>query len=131
MGKFRRQSRVRDGGRICADGRTKAWKFVLPLLLATFLVVCLIGGGLYYRSHQQSKRLTEKDSVVLTDFANSTGDPIFDDALKTALNVSLRQSPFVNVLPESRIAGSIRSAPPGGRAQVGEPTGSNPFEIGV
>jgi len=50
-------------------------------------VVLLVAGGLYYRSHQ-SKRLTEKDTIVLTDFANSTGDAVFDDTLKTALSVS-------------------------------------------
>jgi eukaryotic-like serine/threonine-protein kinase len=58
----------------------------------------------YYRSHRQSRRLTEKDTIVLADFTNSTGDAIFDDTLKTALNVSLRQSPFLNLLPDSEIA---------------------------
>src|SRR5208282_2301610 len=54
------------------------WKVAAPVLL----VVLLVAGGLYYRSHQQSKRLTEKDTIVLADFANSTGDAIFDDTLK-------------------------------------------------
>ena len=73
------------------------WKIAVPVLL----VALLVAGGLYYRSHQQSKRLTDKDTIVLADFANSTGDAIFDDTLKTALSVSLRQSPFLNVLPDS------------------------------
>jgi len=70
----------------------------------------LIGGGLYYyyRSHQRSKRLTGKDTIVLTDFANSTGDAIFDDTLKTALNVSLRQSPFLNVLSDSDVTKTLQ-----------------------
>ena len=63
---------------------------------------CSWRGGLYYRSHQQSKRLTDKDTIVLADFDNRTGDAIFDDTLKTALNVSLRQSPFLNVLSDSK-----------------------------
>ena len=71
------------------------WKIALPVLLA----VAVIGGGLYYRSHQQNKQLTEKDTIVVADFSNSTGDAVFDDTLKTALSVSLRQSPFLNVLP--------------------------------
>jgi eukaryotic-like serine/threonine-protein kinase len=71
------------------------------------LFAALIGGGLYCRSHQ-SKRLTEKDTVVLTDFANSTDDTIFDDTLKTALNVSLRQSPFLNVLSDSEVAKTLQ-----------------------
>src|ERR1022692_2725695 len=62
----------------------KLWKIAAPVLL----VAVLVAGGLYYRSHQQRNRLTDKDTIVLADFANSTGDPIFDDTLKTALNVS-------------------------------------------
>jgi hypothetical protein len=52
--------------------------------------------------------LTEKDTVVLSDFANSTGDPVFDDTLKTALYVSLRQSPFLNVLSDSEVAKTLQ-----------------------
>ena len=81
----------------------KLWKIAIPVLM----VALLIAGGLYYRSHQ-SKRLTEKDTIVLTDFANSTGDTIFDDTLKTALNVSLRQSPFLNVLSDSQVAKTLQ-----------------------
>ncbi len=76
-------------------------------LAAVLLIVVLIGGGLYYRAHR-SKRLTEKDTIVLADFANSTGDAIFDDTLKTALTVSLRQSPFLNVLSDSQIAKTLQ-----------------------
>jgi tetratricopeptide (TPR) repeat protein len=67
----------------------------------------LIAGGLYYRSHW-SKPLTDKDTIVLADFANSTGDAIFDDTLKTALNVSLRQSPFLNVLSDSEVGKTLQ-----------------------
>jgi serine/threonine protein kinase/tetratricopeptide (TPR) repeat protein len=80
------------------------WKIALPALL----VVSMIGGGLYYRLHQQRKRLTEKDTIVVADFSNSTGDAVFDDALKTALTVSLRQSPFLNVLPDSEVANLLQ-----------------------
>jgi serine/threonine protein kinase len=82
----------------------KIWKFAVPgLLIALF-----VAGGLYYRSHEHNKHLTEKDTIVLTDFANSTGDAIFDDTLKTALNVSLRQSPFLNVLSDSEVAKTLQ-----------------------
>ena len=67
----------------------------------------LVAAGLYYRSYK-SKNLTEKDTIVVTDFANSTGDAVFDDTLKTALSVSLRQSPFLNVLSGSEVAKSLR-----------------------
>ena len=85
----------------------KLWKIAVPVLLVALLVVFLIGGGLYYRS-RQSKRLTEKDTIVLIDFANSTGDAIFDDTLKTALSVSLRQSPFLNVLSDSEVVKTMQ-----------------------
>ena len=52
--------------------------------------------------------LTDKDTIVLADFANSTGDPVFDDTLKTALNVSLRQSPFLNMLSDSAVAKTLQ-----------------------
>ncbi|HEX9111691.1 MAG TPA: serine/threonine-protein kinase, partial [Terriglobales bacterium] len=68
----------------------KVWKIAVPVLL----VALLVAGGLYNRSQHQGKRLTDKDTIVLADFANSTGDAVFDDTLKTALSVSLRQSPF-------------------------------------
>jgi eukaryotic-like serine/threonine-protein kinase len=82
----------------------KAWKIAVSVLLITLFVA----GGLYYRSHQQSKRLTNKDTIVLSDFANSTGDAVFDDTLKTALSVSLRQSPFLNVLTDSQVAKTLQ-----------------------
>ncbi len=80
----------------------KLWKIVVPVLVAM-----LVAGGLYYRSHQ-TKHLTEQDTVVLADFANSTGDAIFDDALKTALSISLRQSPFLNVLSDTQVAETLK-----------------------
>jgi serine/threonine protein kinase/tetratricopeptide (TPR) repeat protein len=81
----------------------KVWKIVVPLVL----VALLVGGGFYYRWHQR-KRLTDKDTIVLTDFANSTADAIFDDTLKTALTVSLRQSPFLNVLSDAKVTETLR-----------------------
>ncbi len=75
--------------------------------LGALMLAAIVPGGLYYRSHQ-SKRLSDKDTVVLADFANSTGEGVFDDALKTALLVSLNQSPFLNVLPESKVSDTLQ-----------------------
>jgi serine/threonine protein kinase/tetratricopeptide (TPR) repeat protein len=69
---------------------------------AVVLIAALIGGGLFLRS-RRATTLTEKDTVVLADFVNTTGDPVFDGTLKQALAVQLEQSPFLNILPESRI----------------------------
>jgi serine/threonine protein kinase/tetratricopeptide (TPR) repeat protein len=71
------------------------------------LVAALVAGGLYYRSHR-ANALTEKDTIILADFANSTGDPVFDDTLKTALSVSLNQSPFLNLLSENKVAATLK-----------------------
>jgi len=79
------------------------WKIATAVLL----IALLIAGGFYYRG-QRSQRLTEKDTIVLADFANSTGDAVFDDTLKTALTVSLRQSPFLNVLSDSQVAKTLK-----------------------
>ena len=84
-------------------GRAKLGAYVA----AAILFAVLLAGALYYRSHK-AKPLTEKDTIVLADFTNSTGDPIFDDTLKTALNVSLRQSPFLNVLSDSDVAKTLQ-----------------------
>jgi eukaryotic-like serine/threonine-protein kinase len=93
-----------------ATGWEKLWKIAVPALL----VASLGGGGLYFRSHQ-SKRLTEKDTIVLADFTNTTGDPVFDDTLETGLRLSLRQSPFLNMLSDSEVAKTLQlmTRPPG------------------
>ncbi len=73
------------------------------------LVVLLAAGALLYR-HRVNRQtsLTENDTVVLADFDNSTGDAIFDETLKTALNLSLQQSPFLNVLPDTKVAKTLQ-----------------------
>jgi serine/threonine protein kinase/tetratricopeptide (TPR) repeat protein len=78
------------------------------LLAVAILFAAILAGDLYYRFHQPSKHLTEKDTIVLGDFANSTSDAVFDDTLKTALNISLRQSPFLNVLSDSEVAKTLQ-----------------------
>jgi tetratricopeptide (TPR) repeat protein len=80
---------------------------VWSVAIITVIVAVLIAGGLYYRRHR-IQPLTEKDTVVLADFANSTGDAVFDDTLMQALNVALNQSPFLNVLPESKVAETLK-----------------------
>ncbi|MGA8101131.1 MAG: protein kinase, partial [Candidatus Acidiferrales bacterium] len=79
--------------------RGMLWKVAVPVAV---LVAVLIAGVLYFRSVHAAK-LTEKDTVVLAEFANTTGDPVFDGTLKQALAVDLDQSPFLRVVPPARI----------------------------
>ena len=80
----------------------------LPLVAAAVAVlIAAIVGGLYLRS-KSSTKLTEKDSVLLADFVNTTGDAVFDGTLKQALAVQLEQSPYLNIYPESKIHEALR-----------------------
>jgi serine/threonine protein kinase/tetratricopeptide (TPR) repeat protein len=106
---LQRLKRDTESGRIAvaeasAARVAKLWKIAIPVLV----IALLVAGGIYYRSHQQSNRLTDKDTIVLSDFDNKTGDAVFDDTLKTALNVSLRQSPFLSVLSDQQVAETLK-----------------------
>jgi serine/threonine protein kinase/Flp pilus assembly protein TadD len=87
------------------------WKIWVPA--AMLVIAAAIAGGSYFRSRSASPGaratpLTEKDTVVLTDFTNTAGDPVFDEALKQALAVNLEQSPFLNVLSDRRVNETLR-----------------------
>jgi serine/threonine protein kinase len=79
-------------------------KIIIP---AAALIVAFVAGGLYWRSHHSAK-LTDKDTIVLADFANATGDAVFDESLKRALAVSLQQSPFLSLLSEEQVQQTLR-----------------------
>jgi eukaryotic-like serine/threonine-protein kinase len=77
-------------------------------VVAALVVVIAAGAAGYYYMHRPAAKLTEKDTIVVGDFANSTGDAVFDDALKQALSVSLRQSPFLNVLSDEKVTATLK-----------------------
>jgi eukaryotic-like serine/threonine-protein kinase len=85
--------------------KKKLWAIAVPA--AALVIAALTTTGLYYRSHRET-RLTEKDTIVLADFDNTTGDPIFDDTLKQALALGLQQSPFLNILSDQRVQDTLR-----------------------
>jgi serine/threonine protein kinase len=100
---------LRSTGRTKTSAPPRTFSRADGYIVAALLVAALIAGGLYYRSRQHTAHaLTDKDTVVLADFSNSTGDPVFDDTLKTALTVSLRQSPFLNVLSDNKVAATLK-----------------------
>src|SRR5579859_4594568 len=71
------------------------------LLLAALLLVA--GFGFFWYSSHRAPPLTERDSIVLADFENRTGDAAFDGILKKALEVEISQSPYLNVLPDQKV----------------------------
>ncbi len=86
-------------------GGKKLWKILIPA--AVVVVAALIAGFFYFRP-RPAATLTEKDTIVLADFDNTTGDPVFDGALKQALAVQLGQSPFLNILSERKVEDTLR-----------------------
>ena len=91
---------------VSAGGR-RLWRILVPTV-AVGLMVLAGGSWLYFTRRAQARMLTEKDTIVLGDFTNTTGDAVFDGTLKTALSVSLRQSPFLNVLSDSEVTTTLQ-----------------------
>jgi predicted Ser/Thr protein kinase len=91
-------------------GRRRLWTVVVPSFAV--LAAALVAGALYWRSHLVTPAgktpLTEKDTIVLADFDNKTGDAVFDDALKQVLAVELGQSPFLNILSDRKVTETLR-----------------------
>src|SRR5580704_3383813 len=79
----------------------------LPLLAGVF-VIAAVAAGVFFFFPRHTHALTEKDTVVLSEFVNTTGDAVFDGTLKQALAVQLEQSPYLNLLPESKIQDALR-----------------------
>ena len=80
----------------------------LPLWLIPALIVALAAGGIGFVFLKRGHALTEKDSILITDFVNTTADPVFDGTLKKALAVDLGQSPYLNVFPEQKIRQTLQ-----------------------
>jgi eukaryotic-like serine/threonine-protein kinase len=82
---------------------------------AAAVLLALIGAGYFY--FRQPARLTDKDTIVLADFVNNTGDPIFDGTLRQGLAIQLEQSPFLRIMDDDQVRRSLRlmSLPPGTR----------------
>jgi eukaryotic-like serine/threonine-protein kinase len=93
--------------------RTGSRPVSMLAMAATALTLFAVAGGLYLRSRlaapvTRASPLTEKDGVLLADFVNKTEDPVFDDALKQALTIQLSQSPFLNIVSDRKIEGTLR-----------------------
>jgi len=107
---LQRLKRDTDSGRVAPTRRSEAIdaspKRGKAMVAAMAAVLALLAAGyLYWR---RPPVLTDKDTIVLADFTNTTGDPVFDETLRQGLTVQLRQSPFLSLISEQRIQGVLR-----------------------
>src|SRR6202161_574796 len=84
--------------------RTRRLKLA-PIIAAALLLAAGVGSWLYFTRHAQA--LTDKDTIVLAEFANTTGDPVFDGTLRQGLSAQLDQSPFLSLISDERIARTL------------------------
>jgi tetratricopeptide (TPR) repeat protein len=75
--------------------------------VAAAALLAATASGAYFYAHRTSK-LTDKDTIVVADFTNSTGDPVFDETLRQGLAIELEQSPFLSLVPDDRIRATVR-----------------------
>ena len=107
----RQEAPIAPGGKL---------RMIVAAATAALVVALLITGGLYYRS-RHAKPLSEKDTIVLSDFVNTTGESVFDGTLKQAMSIQLEQSPALKVLSDSRVNSTLRLM----NRQPGEPLTSD------
>jgi len=95
-----------DLGRPLGPGRVtiaKRWKAIVPAAAA--VLAFFVAGYFYFH---RAPKLTDRDTLVLADFINTTGDPVFDGTLRQGLTVQLAQSPFLSLIPDERIQRTLR-----------------------
>ena len=85
-----------------APPRSAQWR-----ILAGALFIVAAAGILTSRFHRVPK-LTDRDTIVLADFVNKTGDPVFDGTLQQGITVQLEQSPYLRLIPEGRVRQTLR-----------------------
>ena len=72
-------------------------------LAAAVVVILALGGFFFWQQRVHASPLTDKDTIVLADFTNTTGDPVFDETLRQGLTIQLAQSPFLSLISDERI----------------------------
>jgi len=83
------------------------WKLWSAIGAVVLVLAATVAGWLYWRS-QRTVQLGQKDTIVLADFVNTTGDSVFDGTLKQALAIQLEQSPLLNVLSDRRVSATLK-----------------------
>jgi tetratricopeptide (TPR) repeat protein len=87
--------------------RQRAWVYRVALVIAIGAVLGIVASVFVFRTRRVAA-LTERDSIVLGEFVNATGDPSFDDTLKQGLSMALEQSPFLNIISDRRTAQTLK-----------------------
>ena len=107
---LQRLKRDADSGRVTTGARpagatriAKRWKAIVPV--GAVVLASLVAGYFYFH---RTPRLTDKDTIVLADFVNTTGDPVFDGTLRQGLTVQLEQSPFLSLVSDRRVQQTLR-----------------------
>jgi serine/threonine protein kinase/tetratricopeptide (TPR) repeat protein len=103
---LQRLKRDTDSGRVASRAEPTVttvarWKMVVPVFAA--LLVLSAAGYFYLHRTPSPPTLTDKDTIVLADFDNRTGDPVFDDTLRQGLSVDLQQSPFITLISDRQV----------------------------
>jgi eukaryotic-like serine/threonine-protein kinase len=101
---LQRLKRDTDSGRGAAvPGSAQSWKVIVPAAVA---VLALVAAGYFYLHRRPT--LTDKDTIVLADFNNTTGDPVFDSTLRQGLAFQLEQSPFLKIMDDEYVRRDLR-----------------------
>jgi DNA-binding winged helix-turn-helix (wHTH) protein len=93
---------------VVADISPKSRKHLYKWLASAPLLVVVAAGFWMYREHRNKVTLSTDDTIVVADADNLTTDPVFDDALRTALLISLEQTPYLNVLAPDKVSGAVK-----------------------
>ena len=105
------ESRTSSATNIPATGVSTAVAAVTPsrrwIWIAVPVLILTAMGAAYFFLHKPAPKLTDKDTIVLAEFANSTGDPVFDGTLRQGLSAQLEQSPFLSLISDERIAQTL------------------------
>jgi eukaryotic-like serine/threonine-protein kinase len=114
---LQRLKRERDSAKFAASagsGHFATHRKVFVTAAAAVVVALLVAGYLYLQGGQ---KLTERDTIVLADFMNTTGDPVFDGTLRQGLAIQLEQSPFLKIMDDEQVQHNLRlmSLPPRAR----------------
>jgi DNA-binding winged helix-turn-helix (wHTH) protein/tetratricopeptide (TPR) repeat protein len=89
-----------------ADQSTSRWRVTVPAAIA--VVALAVGSYFYFGYFRRTPKLTDKDTIVLADFKNTTGDPVFDGTLRQGLAVQLEQSPFLRIISEPQFQQTLQ-----------------------